>query len=99
MEKLDFVQHKDREVRLMHFCNVILNKKSKVTSIRLKDVPKIHWVSSRNAMIRVMMPNGNEIEGLAEPEIKKVKPNQTVQFERIGFARCDKPGMFYFAHK
>jgi glutamyl-tRNA synthetase len=99
VEKLDFVQHKNKEVRLMHFCNIILNKKSKVTSIRLKDIPKIHWVSSRNVKIRVMMPNGKEIEGLAEPEIKKVKPDQTVQFERIGFARCDKPSMFYFAHK
>ena len=45
------------------------------------------------------MPNGKEIGGLAEPEIKKVKPDQTVQFERIGFVRCDKPGLFYFAHK
>ena len=77
----------------------MLNKKSKVTSIKLKDIPKIHWVSSKNVKIRVMMPNGKEIEGLAEPEIKKVKPDQTVQFERIGFARCDKPCMFYFAHK
>ncbi len=45
------------------------------------------------------MPDGKEIDGLAEPEIKKVKPDQTVQFERIGFARFDKEGLFYFAHK
>jgi glutamyl-tRNA synthetase len=99
VEKLDFVQHKNKEVRLMHFCNIILNKRSKVTSIRLKDIPKIHWVSSKNVKIRVVMPNGKEIEGLAEPDIKKVKPDQTIQFERIGFARCDKSGLFYFAHK
>jgi glutamyl-tRNA synthetase len=99
VDKLDFTQYRDKEVRLMHFCNIILNKKAKVTSIKLKDVPKIHWVSSKNVKIKIVMPDAKEIEGLAEPEIKKVKPNQTVQFERIGFSRCDKLGLFYFAHK
>jgi glutamyl-tRNA synthetase len=99
VEKIDFTNYRGKEVRLMHFCNVILDKKAKVTGKTLKDVPKIHWVSSKNVKIKVIMPDGNEIEGLAEPEIKKVKPDQTVQFERIGFARCDKKGLFYFAHK
>jgi glutamyl-tRNA synthetase len=99
VEKLDFVQHKGKEVRLMHFCNIIIDKKAKVTSIRLKDVPKIHWVSSKNVKTSIMMPNGKLVDGLAEPEIKKVKPDQTIQFERIGFARRDKDGIFYFAHK
>jgi len=99
IEKQDFVAYRNKEIRLMHFCNIILNKKSKITSKRVKDIPKIHWVGKRNVKIRIIMPNGKEIEGLAEPEIKKVKPDQTVQFERIGFARCDKPGLFYFAHK
>ncbi len=99
VDKLDFVQFKNKEVRLMHFCNMILNKKAKVTSIRLKDIPKIHWVSSKNVKIKIVMPDGKEIEGLAEPEIKSIKPDQTAQFERIGFVRCDKEGLFYFAHK
>ena len=99
VDKLDFVQYKNKEIRLMHFCNILLNKKSKVTSIKLKDIPKIHWISSKNVKIKIIMPDGKEIEGLAEPEIKKVKPDQTVQFERIGFARCDKGCLFYFSHK
>jgi len=99
VDKIDFVQHKGKEIRLMHFCNIILDKKAKVTSVKLKDVPKIHWVSSKNAKINLVMPDANEVEGLAEPGISKVKPNQTVQLERIGFARCDKKGLFYFAHK
>jgi len=99
VDKIDFTNHRGKEVRLMHFCNVILDVKSKVTGKTLKDVPKIHWVSSKNVKIKMIMPEGNEIQGLAEPEIKKVKPDQIVQFERIGFARCDKPGLFYFAHK
>ncbi len=83
----------------MHFCNIILDKKAKVTSIKLKDVPKIHWVSSKNVKIRLVMPDAKEVDGLAEPDISKVKPDRTVQFERISFARCDQKGLFYFAHK
>lgn len=99
VDKIDFTQNRGKEVRLMHFCNIILDKKAKVTGKTLKDVPKIHWVSSKNVKIKVIMPDGREIEGLAEPEIKKVKPDQIIQAERIGFLRCDKKGLFYFAHK
>lgn len=99
VDKIDFTNYRGKEVRLMHFCNIIMNDKAKVTGRALKDVPKIHWVSSKNVRIKLIMPDGKEVNGLAEPGIAKVKPDQTVQFERIGFARCDKKGLFYFAHK
>jgi glutamyl-tRNA synthetase len=99
VDKIDFINYRGKEARLMHFCNVIINNKAKVTGKALKDVPKIHWVSSKNAKIKVVMPDANEVEGLAEPDILRVKPDQIVQFERIGFARCEKKGLFYFAHK
>jgi glutamyl-tRNA synthetase len=99
VDKIDFTQYRGKEVRLMHFCNVVLDKKAKVTGKALKDVPKIHWVSSKNAKVKVIMPDGNEVEGLAEPDVSKVKPDQILQFERIGFVRCDKKDLFYFAHK
>lgn len=99
IDKIDFVQHHNKEVRLMHFCNILVNKKAKVTGIKLKDIPKIHWVSKNAAKVKVVMPNGGTIEGLAEPQIKKVKQNNVVQFERLFFARADKAGLFYFAHK
>jgi glutamyl-tRNA synthetase len=99
VDKIDFTNYRGKEIRLMHFCNIILNGKAKVTGKALKDIPKIHWVSSKNVKIKVIMPDANEVEGLAEPDISQVKLNQTVQFERIGFARCDKKGLYYFAHK
>jgi glutamyl-tRNA synthetase len=99
VEKLDFTNSAGKEVRLMHFCNIMLKQEAKVTGKNLKDVPKIHWVPSKNVKVSVIMPDANEVKGLAEPEVKKVKPGQVVQFERIGFARCDKKGLFYFAHK
>lgn len=99
VDKTDFTNYRGKEVRLMHFCNVVLDRKAKVTGKALKDIPKIHWVSSKNVKVKIIMPDGKEVEGLAEPEVSKVKPEQTVQFERIGFASCNKKGLFYFAHK
>jgi len=99
VEKLDFIANREREVRLMHFCNVYLDHSSKVTDKALKDVPKIHWVGTKNVKVKLIMPDGTEVNGLAEPDVKKAKVNDMVQFERVGFARCDGKNVFYFAHK
>jgi len=99
IEKKDFEKLKGKEVRLLHLCNIILDKKSKVTSTDIKDVPKIHWVSNRNIRVRVVMPDASEIEGLAEPDFAKEKTNNIIQFERFGFCRIDSKGVCYFAHK
>lgn len=99
IEKQDFVANHGKEVRLMHFCNIKLEKKAKVTSIANKDIPKIHWIGTKNIKVKLVMPDAREINGLAEPEIKNVKPDQIIQAERIGFFRCDKKNLFYFAHK
>jgi glutamyl-tRNA synthetase len=99
VEKTDLTQYRGKEVRLMHFCNVILDRNSKVTGKPVKDIPKIHWVSQKNMKVKLIMPDGKEINGLVEPGIKKVKINDIVQFERIGFTRYDGKNVFYFAHK
>jgi len=99
IEKKDFEKLKGKEVRLLHLCNIILDKKSKVTSTDIKDVPKIHWVSDKNSKVRVVMPDASEIEGLAEPDFAKEKTNNIIQFERFGFCRIDSKGVCYFAHK
>jgi glutamyl-tRNA synthetase len=99
VDKTDFVANRGKEVRLMHFCNVMLDKKAEYTGKPVKDIPKIHWAPGKNFKVKLVMPDGRALEGLAEPEAKKIKPGQTVQFERIGFARCDSPGVFYFAHR
>ncbi len=99
IEKQDFIQYRGKEIRLMHFCNIVLDIKSKFKSKTLKNIPKIHWINNRSMAIDIVMPDGRIVKGMAEPEVKNVKPDQVVQFERIGFARCEKPGLFYFAHK
>ncbi len=99
IDKKDFEKLKGKEVRLLHLCNVILGKKSKVTSTDIKDVPKIHWVSDKNIKTKIVMPDASEIEGLAEPDFAKETPNNIIQFERFGFCRIDSKGVCYFTHK
>ncbi|MBU5575154.1 MAG: glutamate--tRNA ligase [Candidatus Aenigmarchaeota archaeon] len=103
IEEEDFEKNKGKEVRLMHFCNIILPKrgnKVKVSGIELKDIPKIHWVPEKYSKeVKLIMPDGTEKIILVEPEVEKVKPGQIIQFERVGFAKCDKENIFYFAHK
>lgn len=99
VDKLDFVANRGEEARLMHFCNVIIDKKAHVTGKPVKDIPKIHWVPSKNVPVTLVMPDGREIKGKGEQGLKKVKINETCQFERIGFCRKDKDGKFYFGHR
>ncbi len=104
VDKIDLIANREKEVRLMHFCNIDLNEIAKVTGKANKEgIPKIHWVPEKNLKVRLVMNTGKEIEGICEPEIEKVKVGSTVQFERIGFCRCDenskKSRVFYFAHK
>ncbi len=63
---------------------------------------KIQWISEKNIPVKILMNDGTEKEGLSEPEIKKLKVNNRIQFMRFGFCRLDqtKPKLiFYFTHK
>jgi glutamyl-tRNA synthetase len=65
----------------------------------------IHWLPQEETLAKVelLMPDGSLQIGLAESEIKKLKPDAIIQFERIGFARLDHfekdKAIFWFAHK
>ncbi len=99
VEKEDFEKFKGKEVRLMHFCNVMLDKKAKVTGIENKDIPKIHWVCAESFVRAKLIYPEKIAEGFAEKNLESVEENELVQFERVGFARCDRKLVFYFAHK
>jgi len=98
----DYKANKDKEIRLIHLFNVKLGKKTEFTSEENKDIPKINWVS-KSAKARVMMPDGKWINGIAESDIKKLKKDAIIQFERFGFVRFDglNKGVyeFWFSHK
>lgn len=106
ISKDDFEGLKGKEGRLLHLYNLIIDDKSKFTSIDNKDIQRIQWVSS-HVKARILMPDGNWIEGGAESDVTKLDVGSMVQFERFGFCRFDKVSEvdgekvyeFWFGHK
>lgn len=113
ISKKDFEELKGKEVRLLHLYNIKLprdnkGKKAKVdfTTLENKDIGKINWVSDF-LNVRVLLPNGKWLSGIAEKAIEKLKSGESIQFERFGFCCFDgevKDGEkeiyeFWFAHK
>ena len=103
ISKQDFEKFKGQEVRLIGLCNVKLDKKAEFTSEEMKmNMQKIQWVSEKNVPIKIVMEDGNIVECIGEPEIKKLKSNTGLQLIRIGFCRVDKTKpdlIFYFSHR
>ena len=97
----DYSEHKDKEIRLIHLFNIMLSSNPHVTSVDNKKIPKIQWVSD-GVKARVMMVEGNWVEGLVEPSAVKIKKHDVIQFERFGFVRFDRVHEgyleFWFAH-
>jgi glutamyl-tRNA synthetase len=98
----DFEKFRGMEVRLKDFCNVVLDRRAKFLSMENRDIPKIQWVA-HGVNGHVVMPDGSESRGLAEPMVASLKVDDVVQFERFGFARIDRVTKSevhaYFAHR
>jgi len=99
----DFKKFIGKEVRLIGLFNVKLDKRAEFASKEIiMEMPKIQWVSEKSVPVTIVMNDGSTKKGIAEPEIKKLKANDRIQFMRFGFCRLDseKPGfVFYFTHK
>lgn len=102
ISKQDFDALKGGEARLIHLYNIKLGKKTEFTGEEVKDIPKINWVTNP-VKVKIMMDNGEWIEGLGEEGIKEIKVGEIVQFERFGFVRFDRKNKdyyeFWFSHK
>ncbi len=98
----DFEKHKGNEVRLLHLFNVKIGNKTEVTSVENKKIPKINWVSVGAVKTRILMPEGEWVEGFCEPNAAKVKAGTIIQFERFGFVKFDRVHQgiaeYWFAH-
>ncbi len=97
----DFDNLNGNEVRLIHLFNVKVGANSEITSVDNKKIPKINWVSD-GVKARVLLVDGNFVEGLVESAATKLKKGDVVQFERFGFVKFDgvHNGVpeFWFAH-
>src|SRR3989339_799578 len=104
ISKEDYENFKGKEVRLLHLFNMELKEKNKAefTTTGNMPIPKITWVSFP-VKARVLMPDGQWVEGLADENITGLKEGEVLQFERFGFCRYDggKDGVheFWFSHK
>ncbi len=97
ISKSDFEKYNGKEIRLLHLFNLELGKKSKITSVENKKIPRINWISE-NVNASVLMPNGEWVEGIVDKDIENLKVGDVVQFERFGFVRYQgrKEGVHYF---
>jgi glutamyl-tRNA synthetase len=102
ISKKDFDNFKGKEVRLLHLCNIFLKNKTSVSSLDIRNIPKINWVS-KSVNTKILMENGTWINGIADAAISKLKPGIVVQFERNFFCRFDKKKRstyeFWYSHK
>ncbi|MEM3405970.1 MAG: glutamate--tRNA ligase [Candidatus Pacearchaeota archaeon] len=101
----DYEKYLEKEVRLMHLYNIRIEKEKAIfTSLENKEeLPKINWVSEF-VKAKVLMDNAEWVNGYASSDIKKLKKNEIIQFERFGFVRFDninknKEYEFWFAHR
>lgn len=101
ISKKDTELYKGKEIRLLHLCNIKLDKKLTITSYENKKIPKIQWVS-QGVKARVLMPNGQWAEGVAEKAVQSLKSGTLLQFERFGFVSFDRVNQdtyeFWYAH-
>lgn len=97
----DFKTNKGKEVRLLHLYNIKLDKHTTFTSSENKPLPKLQWVSA-GVNTKILMPDGTWISGIADENIKSIKKDEMIQFERFGFCRLDNVSKgtyeFWFAH-
>ena len=103
VEEEDFKKLEGKTVGLINLFSIKLGKNSEHVSDSIDySIPKIHWVSEPNVKAKVVMPDGEIKEFLAEPGLKQLKEGDIIQFYRIGFCRVyklEKDIVLYFAHK
>jgi glutamyl-tRNA synthetase len=106
--KKDLEAMQEKEVRLKDFCNVILKGKvAKFVSLGNKDLPRITWLNALDdglVSVKVMMEDGELVEGMGEPNLRQMLVPSVVQFERFGFASLSKRDVYgnvqaFYTHK
>lgn len=96
---------KNKAYRFMHLFNFKNNEFISEEIDESLNAKLIHWLPVSKELIKteILMDDGKTIKGLAEPDLKKIKVNDIIQFERFAFCRLDKiennKYHFWFTHK
>lgn len=108
LARKDFDALQGKELRLKDFCNVVLvGHQAKFISTANKDLPRITWLDARDerlVKLRVMMVDGEVLEGMGEPNLRDMPLPSVVQMERFGFVSLSKRDpyggiMAFYTHK
>jgi len=104
----------EKVVRFMELFNIKIKSKTETSitatfaSESYEDVRKIkvqlmQWIPKGTEFSsQVVMPDASVVEGFAEADCKKLKPDAIIQFERFGFVRVNEVGeklVAYYTHK
>jgi len=96
IEKKDFDLIEEGKIyRLMHLFN-FTKKKDKLifhSTSKTEDIARImHWLPALKSLpkVKILMTDGNYIEGVAEKGVKKIKLHSIIQFERFAFVRLNE---------
>jgi glutamyl-tRNA synthetase len=104
----------EKVVRFMELFNIKIKSKTETSitatfaSESYEDVRKIkvqlmQWIPKGTEFSsQVVMPDASVVEGFAEADCKKLKPDAIIQFERFGFVRVNEIGkklVAYYTHK
>jgi glutamyl-tRNA synthetase len=95
-----------KKIRLKDLCNLEYSLPARYigddVSILKTGVRAVQWVGRDSVAAEILMPDGTVSKGLAEKAVMAEK-SETVQLERIGFARIEcrneKGVRFVFAHR
>lgn len=81
-----------KKIRLKDLCNIDYSTPAKYdgndVSILKHGFKAVQWVSRDSVKAKVLMPDGNVLEGLAEKALLHEK-SPSIQFERIGFVKIE----------
>jgi len=101
LPKKDWEKKQGEEIRLTNFCNIELEGKiGKITGFENRNIPKIQWLCE-GLDTTVELTDGSFDHGLGEKNLKNVKEDEIVQFERYGFVRIEgkEPMTAAFGHR
>lgn len=113
VSKTDFDSFKKGDkIRLMGAFNIEIIEKNGVVKARYhsddlniarkEGMRLVHWVPEENITVKVVTPK-ETLSGYGEADLRKVKVDDIIQFERFGFVRIDNAGKngltAYFIHK
>ncbi|MDP2946972.1 MAG: glutamate--tRNA ligase [Nanoarchaeota archaeon] len=110
----DYDLMREGKYRLMHLLNFKISASSPLNPTKLsfiseepindKNLKFLQWLpaDADNIKTKILMTDGSFMEGMSEPETRKLKVGNVIQFERFGFVRLHKKSKeeleFRFAH-